>query len=53
MGFWEKDELEEIRKANPEQTKGMSDRELAEWADDERATQEGMLGRDFTEEGEA
>lgn len=53
MGFWEKDELEEFKKANPKLTEGLSDSQIAELAEDERATQEGMLGRDFTEEGEA
>lgn len=43
MGFWKRDELKEIRAANPDQTAGMSDRQLAEWADRERAAQERAL----------
>lgn len=46
MGFWKRDELKEIRAANPGQTDGMNDQQLAKWAENERAAQE----RDLSEE---
>lgn len=51
MGFWKKDEQAEFKAANPGLTKGMSDKQVEELMDDERAEQENMLGHDTTEDG--
>lgn len=50
MPFWKRDELEEFKKSNPKLTEGLTDKQVEELAEDERAEQDQQLGGTITDE---